>query len=209
VFANVSNDPDALLKALDRYLDKSIQNTQFHFPMRQFIAFYASARNLDSFLQSIRTGEESSNPQSFSLVFSPNANPNLIGTGIKAPPLGGMLGMGTCQLLRELYRLGRLSNPNGYRFAFTPIRKVRRLCTQLFGIQDGLAGASASEAIFIKLNELGDSLGLDPTFNHCFDLPLQILAEYKDVRTEVLKQDFEAEAMDSPELDAAPPRFTQ
>jgi hypothetical protein len=209
VFARVSDDPGALLAALDHYLNASIQNTQFHFQMRQFIAFYAVARNLDSFLYSLRTAEESKQPESFTRVFSPNANPGLTGTGITAPPLSGMLGMGTCQLLRELYRLRRLRNPNGYRFAFTPIRKVRRLCTQLFGIADGLAGASASEAIFAALGELGGSTGLDPTFNHSFDLPFQILAENKDLRTAVLHREFEAEAMDSPELDAAPPDFNR
>lgn len=209
VFARVSDDPGALLAALDHYLNASIQNTQFHFPMRQFIAFYAVARNLEAFLYSLRTAEESKQPESFTRVFSPNANPGLMGTGITAPPLSGMLGMGTCQLLRELYRLRRLQNPNGYRFAFTPIRKVRRLCTQLFGIADGLAGASASEAIFATLGALGNSSGLDPTFNHSFDLPFQILAENKDLRTEVLHRKFEAEAMDSPELDAAPPDFNR
>ena len=207
VLAKVSDEPDALLAALDKYLNGAIQNTQFHFQMRQFIAFYAVARNLESFLHSLRAAEDSTQPESFNLVFSPNANPGLSGTGITAPPLRGMLGMGTCQLLRELYRLKRLKNHNGYRFAFTPIRKVRRLCTQLFGIQEGLSGASASEAIFTELNEMGSSLGLDPTFSHCFDLPLQILAENKELRTTVLRQDFEAEAMDSPELDAAPQDF--
>lgn len=209
VFARVSDDPGALLAALDHYLNASIQNTQFHFQMRQFIAFYAVARNLEAFLYSLRTAEESKQPESFTRVFSPNSNPGLTGTGIAAPPLSGMLGMGTCQLLRELYRLRRLQNPNGYRFAFTPIRKVRRLCTQLFGTDNELGGASASEAIFTKLHELGASIGWDPTFNRCFDLPFQILAENKELRTEVLRTEFEAEAMDSPELDAAPPDFNR
>ena len=54
---------------------------------------------------------------------------------------------------------------------------------------------------------MGTELKLDPTFNHCFDLPLLILAENKDLRTSVLRQEFEAEAADSIELDAAPRDF--
>lgn len=208
VLARVSHDPNGLFTVLDDYLGAYIQNTQFHFQMRQFIAFYAASRNLDSFLHSLRAAENSTQPDAFNLVFSPNANPGLSGTGIVAPPLSGMLGMGTCQLLRELYRLGRLSNPHGYQFAFTPIRKVRRLCTQLFGTSEGDAGAAASMAIFSELQEMGTELKLDPTFKHCFDLPFQILAENKGLRTTVLREDFEAEAMDSPELDAAPRNFT-
>jgi hypothetical protein len=210
VLAHVSDDPQALFDALDKYLESNLQNTEFHFQMRQFIAFYAVSRNLDAFLHSLNAAENSSQPDSFNLVFSPNANPHLSGTGIVAPPLSGMLGMGTCQLLRELYRLGRLKNPHGYQFAFTPIRKVRRLCTQLFGTSEGYAGAGASVTIFAELQKLQNQSAqpnLDPTFKHCFDLPLQILAENKDLRTQVLRQEFEAESADSIELDAAPRDF--
>jgi hypothetical protein len=209
VLAQVSDDPHALFVALDNYLGSYLQNTEFHFQMRQFIAFYAVSRNLDSFLHSLRAAEASIQPDAFNLVFSPNANPNLSGTGIVAPPLSGMLGMGACQLLRELYRLGRLRNPHGYQFAFTPIRKVRRLCTQLFGTSEGYAGASASVTIFSELQHLSSGLNPrpDPTFKHCFDLPLQILAEDKDLRTAVLDEEFDAEAADSIELDAAPRDF--
>jgi hypothetical protein len=164
------------------------------------------ARNLEDLVLSLREADRSNIPGSFRLAFGPRANSALTGTGIDAPPLTGMLGIGSCQLLRELFRLKRLSNPLGYGHAFTPIRKVRRLCMQLFGIDtvDGLAPAQASEAIFQDLRNLGECLGLDPTFNHCFDLPLQFLAQYEDLRTKVLKIPFEAESADDETLDGAP-----
>jgi len=206
VFVNSSDDREALFAALDDYLDGFIENTQYHFQMRQFIAFYAVARNLEALLLSLKEADRSQIPGAFRLAFSPRANPALTGTGIDAPPLTGMLGIGSCQLLRELYRLGRLSNPFGYRFAFTPIRKVRRLCKQLFGIDtsEGIAPGQASEAIFQHLNQLGELLGFDPTFNRCFDLPFQFLAQDKDLRTSVLQQTFEAESSDDDTLDGAP-----
>lgn len=209
VFSRVCSEPQALFHALDSYLGTYIQSTEYHFQMRQFITFYAVSKNLDTFLHSLQAAEQTDRPEAFNQVFNPNANPGLIGTGIIAPPIGGMLGMGTCQLLRELYRLKRLTNAHGYRFAFTPLRKVRRLSTQLFGTNEGYSGASASVSIFEELQALGTELKLDPTFNGCFDLPLQILAENKTLRTQVLKEEFEAEAMDSPELDAAPPDYTR
>ena len=135
------------------------------------------------------------------MVFSPNADPNLTGTGINAPPLTGLLGIGTCQVLRELYRLGRLRNPAGYRFAFTPIRKVRRLCTQLFGISQDVKGPEFSIATYLKLKELSNGVGMDPTFDHCFDLPFQFLAEDSDLRFKVLKTNFEVESDDDQTLD--------
>ena len=77
---------------------------------------------------------------------------------------------------------------------------------QLFGIDtfDGLAPGQASEAIFQELNNWARRLGLDPTFNHCFDLPLQFLAQDEDLRTKVLKVPFEAESTDDETLDGAP-----
>jgi hypothetical protein len=204
VFTKVSINREALLAAIDDYLDGFIQNTEFHFQMRQFVAFYAASRNLEAFLDSLRTAESTIAFEAFTMVFSPNANPNLTGTGISAPPLTGMLGIGTHQLLRELYRLKRLKNPAGYRFAFTPIRKVRRLCTQLFGISEGHTGAESSMNIFLGLQELSEGLGMDPTFDGCFDLPLQFLAQDPELRARVLNVTFEAESDDDETLDAAP-----
>ena len=203
VFAMASTQPEALLNALDNYLDGSVQDTQHHFQMRQFIAFYAAARNLESLVLAIREAERSSAPAAFNSVFSPRTTPTLTGTGIDAPPLTGMLGIGCCQLLRELYRLRRLSNPLGHRFAFTPIRKVRRLCTLLFGMPEGSSAPQSSELIFDGMRELGLNLGLDSTFNHCFDLPLQFLAQNGDLRSRVLKRQFEVDLIEE-NLDAAP-----
>ncbi len=197
IFPKSSDEPEILLRTLDQYLDEFIQNTRFHYQMRQFIAFYAVARNLESLLLSLQEAERSQHPGAFGSVFSPRSNPTLTGTGIDAPPLTGMLGMGSCQLLRELYRLGRLTNPLGYHYAFTPLHKVRRLCTQLFGTPYESQGAQSSVIIFDALKKLGDDLGLDPTFNHCFDLPFQIIAENEHLRTEVLGRPIETETFDS------------
>jgi hypothetical protein len=204
VFSRASGEPEALLDALDRYLEAFIENTEFHFQMRQFVTFYAVARNLEPLLQSVKEADRSRIPGAFRLAFGPRANPALTGTGIDAPPLTGMLGIGTCQLLRELYRVGRLSNPLGYRYAFTPIRKVRRLCTQLFGTTEAPVPIQSSETIFENLHELGQRLSLDPTFNRCFDLPLQFLAQDERLRSRVLNITFETECSDDESLDGAP-----
>jgi hypothetical protein len=201
ILAKSSTEPRALLGALDDYLDGSVQYTEYHFQMRQFVAFYAVARNLESLLLSLREAERSSAPDSFNSVFSPRINPALAGTGIDAPPLLGMLGIGSCQLLRELYRLKRLINPLGHRFAYTPLRKVRRLCTLLFGIPEGSTAAQSSGIIFDSMTNFAGPLSLDPTFHRCFDLPLQFLAQDDALRTRVLGRRI---AIDSPEenLDA-------
>jgi hypothetical protein len=204
VLANVSQDSQALLDALNRYLDAWPQTTEYHFQMRQFIAFYAAARTIDAFVDSLYEAERSPDQGAFAGVFSPRASASLTGTGIDAPPLSSMLGIGACQLLRELYRLNRLTNPLGHPFAFTPIRKVRRLCAQVFGTPDGLRGAQMSRILHARLAGLAASPEA-ATFNHCFDLPLQFLAEHSDLRDRVLGIAFYTDPTDSYELDAAPP----
>ena len=204
VLSNVPQDPVAVLRVIDQYLNRFIENTQYHFQMRQFIAFYAVAKNLETFLLSLKETDRLDSAAAFRMALAPKANFAFTGTGIEAPPLTGMLGTGSCQLYRELYRLGRLTSPQGYPFAFTPIRKVRRLCTQLFGIPEGPTPAQSSEIIYGILAELGSHLGLDPTFDRCFDLPLQFLAQDTLLRTRVLNVMFEAESGDDDSLDAAP-----
>jgi len=186
ILVNVTEKPEALLSALDEYLDKFIEKTEYHFQMRQFVAFYAVAKNLESFLLSLRESERSGD---FIKAISPKENPALRNSGIDAPTLNGMFGIGSCQLLRELYRLGRLSNPSGHPLAFTPIRKVRRLCMQLFGVSELLQGNASSINIYSKLQELNHGLPWDPTFNRCFDLPFQFLAENPKLQRDVLDRE--------------------
>lgn len=202
VLSDLPSNPDALVSVLDEYLGAYVQNTKYHFQMRQFVCFYAVAKNLESLLLSVREVERSESPTSFRMALSPRANPLLTGTGIDAPPLDGMLGIGACQLIRELYRLGRLKNPAGHGFAFTPIRKVRRLCSQLFDIPEGPSDIATSEAIYKRLQDLNTDIGVDITFHSCFDLPLQFLGQDRTLRTEALDVDFDL-ALDE-DQDAAP-----
>ena len=193
ILVNVRERPEALLIALDEYLDKFIEKTDYHFQMRQFVAFYAVAKNLEAFLLSLKESERSGN---FSQAISPRANPALRNTGIDAPPLNGLFGIGSCHLIRELYRLGRLANSSGHSLAFTPIRKVRRLCMQLFGVSDLLQGNAWSANIHSKFLELNEGLTWDPTFNKCFDLPFQFLAEDPKLQQRVLGQELEPSSED-------------
>jgi hypothetical protein len=199
-----TSEPDAILAAVDEYLDKAIEHTQYHFQMRQFVAFYAVAANLESLLYSLREAETSDMPGAFKHVLNPKVNPALFATGIEAPPLGDLLGIGTCHLLRELYRLRRLTNPRGFSLAFTPIRKVRCLCTQLFGIPEGVSRSQSSEVIYRELSSLARRLDIDPTFNRCFDLPLQFLAQDEDLRTRVLGQSIAADGTEDQSFDSSP-----
>ena len=188
--------------AVDTYLDKFVQHTQFHFQMRQFVAFTPWQQILSRCFTRCVKQTAPDMPGAFRYAVSPRANPALTGTGIESPPLNDMLGIETCHLLREAIPLGRLSSPQGLSFAFTPIRKVCRLCTQLFGIAEGASRSQSSEVIFAELSLLGKQLNVDPTFNRCFDLPLHFEDEL--LRTRVLGFSFAADGSEDDTFDAAP-----
>ena len=200
--ANCRADPQRLIKALDCYLEESGIVAQHHFPMRQFIAFYTAARFLDEYVDALFECNRSMQPNAFTAPFAPARAEILSGSGIRAPALSSFLGIGACQVLRELYRFGRLTNSAGFPSAYCPIRKVRRLFVQLFGQHVG-EGAEASIAIHKHLEQLALALGGDATFARTFDLPFLILAENPGLRVEVLNQEFDAEDSDELEINDA------
>ena len=141
VLATVPEDPAALLRVLDQYLNQFIENTQY-FQMRHR-CLHAVANNLETFLLSLAMRRAVQQLRRAFHRVSSKANFAFDGTGIDAPPLTG--------INRSVPTVERMSgledSPTriGYRFAFTPIRKVRRLCTQLFGTPEGFTAIQSSE----------------------------------------------------------------
>jgi len=186
-FEQVSEQPTLILKTLDTYLNQAVSHLEHHFQMRQFIAFYAISKNIKDFLNLLKQAEKNGD---FATMFNPNVNSNLIGTGIRITPFNNILGIGTSFIIRELYRLGHFTHPAGHAYAYTPLRKVRILCRQIFGVnfERNAHCFSASQSIFNTLREVKVKAGsgIDITFGNCFDLPLQILAENRVLQKEVL-----------------------
>lgn len=189
-FEQVSDQPTRLLKTLDAYLDQPVSHLKHHFQMRQFIAFYAISKNIENFLDLLKQAEKDGD---FASMFNPNVNPNFIGSGVRIPPFDNILGIGTSFIIRELYRLRHFSHRGGYAYAYTPLRKVRILCQQIFGVdfEPNAHAFSASKAIFNTLQQAGAGSRIDITFGHCFDLPLQILAEDRVLQKQILQENVE------------------
>ena len=98
------------------------------------------------------------------------------GSGLDAPPVSRTLGIGTCFVVRQLVRSGKITNPRPYPHCFVPSARVRRLMS-LLGCP-GLEGnfASASERVKVPViiyRYLIKVLGETKTqFHGDFDLPL-------------------------------------
>ena len=75
IFVKVSDKPEALLSALDDYLGGFIENTEYHFQMRQFVAFYAVARNLEDLILSLKEADRSNTTWDFPSGFWSKGQP--------------------------------------------------------------------------------------------------------------------------------------
>jgi hypothetical protein len=188
VLLNSGSDKEAVIRKIDNYVNHYVQKTEYHFQMRQFLSFLVSGKYLEEFVRSLQFANEDDSQSRFNHVLTPKADSNNQGLDINAPPLADMLGIGYCFLLRELFRKKRLTAKSGFPFAFTPTRRVRRLCEALFGVQN-LPWRQSSQAIFENLKLLGG----DPTFQLCFDLPLELLATDQQLRKVVLGTDLALE----------------
>ncbi|WP_197355338.1 hypothetical protein [Aureliella helgolandensis] len=181
VLLRSESDSAAVVQAVNDYLNEFVQRTRYHFQMRQFIGFLASAKNLDALVASLRDADQLNNVSSFNFAFTPRANSMLEGLDIDSPPIADILGIGASFILRELYRKGRLTASEGFGYAFMPTSRVRLLCENLFNIRVQ-PWRQSTQSIF---SELSDFDG-DATFNRCFDLPLLLLAHNPRLQIEVL-----------------------
>ena len=72
VLANASSSR-RLIGALDDYLGRCVQTTEYHFQMRQFVAFYAVAKNLESLLLSLERDERCGTSQQSPYCIKPES----------------------------------------------------------------------------------------------------------------------------------------
>ena len=186
-----ATQPQSIQTAVEQYMDEFVQHTRFHFQMRQFVAYLVAAQNLEAFVESLRDADQAEDSAGFYHAFTPRSNLNLEGTGIDAPPIADMLGVGSGFIIRELYRKGRLTSVAGYPFAFFAVRRVRKLCESVFHVPE-LKWFESTHAISERLK----SFGGDPTFGLCFDLPLLYLASDHALRQAVLGAELEFDTDD-------------
>lgn len=195
----------SISEVIDDYLKTSLDTyaAPYSWQLRQFFPIYGFARFLSTYLEGLHQIERhSTNAHDFLKFTAPNQTNVLQGTGLRAPDMGSFIGIGKCNILRELYRKGRLTNPAGHAYCYFPTRKTRRLFAQLFGVDPG-TGPAASVTMYVELTRLAKEHGGDPSFNHSFDLPFLLLAEQSLLRSRVLGKEFETEISEQAEINDA------
>lgn len=174
-FAVQPEDPRTWVDFLERYFASHTQDTPFLQWMLQLPRVYVLSRWLpeyaEAFLSINRPGAVAEPLE----ILAPAASQRFQGGGVIAPPLGRVLRLGYCFVLRELRRRGVLGRNDIDRDCYVPVRRVRELMSSLGAELDAEHGSvSASRAIHRCLVEhLGQERAV---FGGAFDIPLQVVA---------------------------------
>jgi hypothetical protein len=105
----------------------------------------------------------------------PRLNSELQHGGPNLPPVRSIFGRGANFMLRELARMGHITNPIAFPHCYVGFRRVRHLLSDYLGFPDIENQPNQSTLIHQFLVE---HLGEDKThFESCFDIPLEIISE--------------------------------
>jgi len=184
VFAkpNPEENSDDWMSALDSFLEDERSDDGYYYNwMRQYVAIYQFSRWLGDYMQVFRDLQNYQKPFALDELLKPRSNPGYSGTGLDAPQLLRPLGMGAHFVIRELCRLGVVTNPHAHDHCFMPVERVRHLLESL-----GLTGLSGSNDESRRIREwLTEKLDDDMAqFHGDLDLPLQMitLSKYETAR---------------------------
>ncbi|MBU1737086.1 MAG: hypothetical protein KKG35_03020 [Proteobacteria bacterium] len=182
---NPQGRSDEWMKVLDEYIDEQIDSSSYEHWMNRFPAIYRIARGIDDYTELLLSLDRYTGKDNIGKLLQPSANSQYQGGGISAPPINKTLGYGICFAIRELSRCGVLKNEHVTPYCYVPVKRVRGLCLLLDNKEVGDVPFESSRLIHQMLCQyLGPEKA---TFEGCFDIPLQILSEDKDLLQEMLK----------------------
>lgn len=185
MFARSERDPAAWMQFVDRFLANQVNDSKFLQWMKQFVGIYQLSQYLDDYIHCFLSADRYEHP--FGLHdLTVSRGPAQQGGGADAPPLSRVLGSGACFVLRELVRLGVVSNPLAHRHCFVPVGRVRKLFSSLgLTLPEHRRKWELSKEIHRFMLESLDRERV--TFAGDFDIPLQIIAEDPDLRVTFLR----------------------
>jgi hypothetical protein len=195
-------DAEAWMAVIRSYLDVQLESAEFFHWMRLFVPIFQLSYWLDEYVELFLDADRHfARPRaSFDMFLSPAADPARQGGGLTAPPLGRTLGIGANFVLRELARIGILTNPHTLAHCFVPSRRVRTLMAAL-----GCEGMLDNEPRSAQAKYISDFLVtyLGPygaTFGGAFDIPLSIVAMDKMLQGRFLGVALDVDESDGDDL---------
>lgn len=188
MIASSEREPSAWVGWINDFLDRQLEDSKFLQWMKQFVGFYQVSRHLDDYIGAFESVESMNRPFGLTEITNTRSSSQFSGGGFDAPPLSRVLGMGQCFVLRELVRKGVITNKHAHRHCYVPSKRVRDLLMSL-GCE-GLGQSSRKWELSLHIHEfLVDHLGDEAaTFQHCFDIPFQIIAEDEGLQAKFLQR---------------------
>lgn len=174
------------LRTVEAYFDDKVQEIPyFNWFRHSFLNVVCLARHLEVFAASFRAIDLTPGDFRMHHVLASKINTHLSGTGLEAPPLEPILGIGVCEVLRELARGGVVKSEKVKLYCYPPVDRIKKLLSDLGWDQkvDGDRPWDLSRSIFDFLAKHLD----DPTFDGSFDLPLLALADDTNLQRQVLE----------------------
>jgi hypothetical protein len=171
------------LQRLEQYLDEQQHNIEYFQWIKEFVGAFAIARRLDDYVEGFRLLNHTL--QRLDQVTRLRESELLTGTGIDAPPISNVLGVGVCFVVRELVRQEFITHPNAHRYCYMPVRRLRTMMTHLGcpGLEEGVPDRweqSRSIHEFLE-RELGPEQAI---FCGDFDIPFLVIWRNPTLRQE-------------------------
>ena len=207
--AQAEDTPADWLKALDYAVEKNAQHLEYYHWMKHFVGAYLVGRRLDTYVQAFLAINQLRRPFSLGQVTAPRTAEFFQSGGPDAPPIGSVLRSGALFLMRELARVGVITNPHADRFSYLPTLGARRVVRAMSGPDLEGVPMEPTEMSGRIHQFLVESLN-DPEaarFSDCFDIPLQIIDGDPDLQLELLKRTFEPQQPDPDWTSYAPPEI--
>ena len=192
------NPSKSWLEVLDKYfrhrtLHENDESLKYYQSIKNYPGFFALSKWFDVYQQSFLELNKLESSSAFRPYLRPKTNPAFSGSGLdnEAPPIDKILGIGSNFILRELIRLGIISNDFTYSYAYVPSGRVRSFF-QLLGCPKLDQSSSKIDYARTIYKFLEGKLGKEyVTFQNDFDIPFLILLrkENAHLRTQLLGED--------------------
>jgi hypothetical protein len=183
VFSARDADAEEWIALLENYFEAQTDSSPFLHWMRQFVGIFAISRRLDDYTESFLSIQRHKTPFPLTVITEPATDNR---APVSAPSISRVLGMGACFVVRELFRLGILTNNNALQHAFVPVKGVRVVFEQLGW--DRLHQPSRKWEASARLYAfVVEHIGTDKaTFCNDFDIPFQFISEDQRLQMKLL-----------------------
>jgi hypothetical protein len=172
--AAVSERGPTWLRRLEEYLDRQQHDVEYFQWVKEFVSAFAIARRLEDYIEGFRLLDHKI--IRLDQVTRLRENELLMGSGIEAPPISNVLGVGVCFVVRDLVRQGFVTHPNAHRYCYLPVQRLRKMFAYLgcAGLEDDTSDRWERSRMIYDF--LADRLGPDrAAFCGDFDIPFLLI----------------------------------